>query len=195
QDELNAIRESFKLVSSPDNRKMPSSSPSYYYPYVSFLILTGCRPEEAIALEWGDVNWIDLTISINKAFSYGQLKCTKNKKSRTITINPQLSSLLENDCPSKDQHRLIFPSADPGSEYIVQKNFNSRHFKPRIEKLHHNKIITKILPCYNIRNSWITLMLKKGIDIATVSKLSGTSERMIIDNYWGADDSTIIPEI
>ena len=80
-------------------------------------------------------------------------------------------------------------------EYIVQSNFNTNHFKPRIRKLVEERKITQELPCYNLRNSWITLMIKQGIDIATVAKLVGTSENMIIKNYWGSDDSMVLPII
>jgi len=193
QDELNAIRESFKVTPSRNIQGSNSIAHNYYYSYVSFLILTGCRPEEAIALEWNDIDWTKMKVTINKAFSYGQLKETKNEKTRKIPINSQLDLLLRDECSSAGKSRLVFPSTT--SEYIVQKNFNSRNFKPRIKKLYDEGIISKELPCYNLRNSWITFMLSQGIDIATVAKLAGTSERMIMDNYWGANDSVEIPEI
>ncbi|MEM1172340.1 MAG: tyrosine-type recombinase/integrase [Cyanobacteria bacterium P01_H01_bin.35] len=173
--ELNIIRESFMN--------------NHYYGYISFLILTGCRPEEAIALRKTDVG--SKLINIDKAFSYGELKGTKNDKHRKFPINPQLEELIKNQ--NNTQSDLLFPSTTGG--YIEQKKFNQRQFKPRVEKLFNEGVISKKLPSYNIRNSWITLVLREGLDIATVAGLAGTSERMIMNNYWGADDSVVIPEI
>ncbi len=177
-DELNVIREDFEC--------------SHYYGYISFLVLTGCRPQEAIALTWDDIDWNSNCISINKVFTYGQLKLsTKTEKDRMFPVNPQLDNLIKSVCFS--EHTLLFPTAT--GKYIDQRNFNNREFKPRIDRLFNEGKISKKLPTYNIRNSWITLMLKKGIDIATVAKLAGTSEKMIINNYWGSDSNVIVPII
>ncbi|MGD1714871.1 hypothetical protein [Dapis sp. BLCC M172] len=48
----------------------------------------------------------------------------------------------------------------------------------------------------NLRNSLISLVLREtDIDIATTAKMTGISEKMILQHYWGADDSVVIPEI
>ena len=175
--ELNHIRESFEK--------------HHYYSFVSFLILTGCRPEEAIALEWKDVSFSDRYLEINKAYTAGELKGTKTGVTRTFPMNEQLIALLIPE--RRGKNHVVFPS--PKGEYIVQSNFNSRHFKPKIRELFREGKITQDMPCYNLRNSWITLMLKEGIDIATVAKLAGTSEGIIIKNYWSSDSSVVLPAI
>ncbi len=67
----------------------------YYTNYVGFLAFTGCRPEEAISLEWQDVNFKSKLIEFNKAYSDGILKVTKNNKIRNFPINGQLMSVLK----------------------------------------------------------------------------------------------------
>lgn len=166
---------------------------SFYHPYVCFLAYTGCRPEEAIALHWKDVS--DEYIIFSRSFTHGALReTTKNGKSRRFPINAQLDKLL-GDHKHNKRHKndIVFPSAK--GVFLNQKNFNSRHFKPIVKELCEASLISKNLPTYNLRNSWITLMLKRGLDIASVAKLAGTSEKMILSHYWSADDSIIIPEV
>ncbi|MEM1169252.1 MAG: site-specific integrase [Cyanobacteria bacterium P01_H01_bin.35] len=182
RDEINEIIQYFKIT--PKH--------SHYHPYVTFLAYTGCRPEEAIALTWDDIYWEEKYILIDKVYTHGQIKNeTKTGKDRKIPINSQLHELLTKECPRVSF--LLFPSMK--GSYIDQKNFNTRHFKVVVNYLHENKSISKSMPTYNLRNSWITLMLKEGIDIASVAKLAGTSEKMVLEHYWGADDSIVIPEI
>ena len=39
------------------------------------------------------------------------------------------------------------------------------------------------LCCYALRHSWITRMLEKGVDVATVAELAGSSPRLILETY------------
>ncbi|WP_371357531.1 tyrosine-type recombinase/integrase [Hydrocoleum sp. CS-953] len=166
----------------------------HYYPYVAFLAYTGCRPEEAIALTWEDIDLTQGIISINKRFTHGNLaNGTKTNDGREIRINNKLKELLsQQQCQNKS--KLVFPSVT--GIYINQKKFNTRVFKPVIKQLKEAGKISKDLPTYNLRNSFISLVLREtDIDIATTAKMTGTSEKMILQHYWGADDSVVIPEI
>ncbi len=167
----------------------------HYYPYVTFLAYTGCRPEEVIALTWGDVDLNQGIITINKRFTHGNLtNGTKTNDGREIRINNKLKELLYGQDRCGHSLSLVFPSVK--GTYIDQGNFNTRVFKPVINKLKEVGKISKALPTYNLRNSFISLVLREtDIDIATTAKMTGTSEKMILQHYWGADDSVVIPEI
>ncbi|MEM1167578.1 MAG: tyrosine-type recombinase/integrase [Cyanobacteria bacterium P01_H01_bin.35] len=165
---------------------------SFYHPYVTFLAYTGCRPEEAIALTWDDIYWENSYTLFDKAYTYGKLnQTTKTGRSRRFPVNRQLDSFLRNNVSLES--KLLFPAVKGG--YLDQRLFNRRHFKPVVAELHKAGVVSKVMPTYNLRNTWITLMLQKRIDIASVAKLVGTSEEMILTHYWGADDNIIVPEI
>ncbi|MGD1805832.1 site-specific integrase [Dapis sp. BLCC M126] len=184
RDEINEILQAFH-----------QGKHKHYYPYVAFLAYTGCRPEEAIALTWDDVDLAKGIISINKRFTHGNLaKGTKTNDGREIRINNKLKELLIGQKNHGDNFNLVFPSVK--GTYIGQSNFNKRVFKPVIKQLKEVGKISKDLPTYNLRNSFISLVLRETeIDIATTAKMTGTSEKMILQHYWGADDSVVIPEI
>lgn len=159
---------------------------SYYYGYVSFLALTGCRPEEAIALTWNDIKVKgDRTVIVfNKAFSNGELmNHTKTYEIRTFSCNEQLLKLL-NTIPKKAvENNLVFPTIE--GTYINQSNFQRRYFKPIVTALYKDGKVSQVLPTYNLRHSFITRMIREGCDIGTIAGLVGTSPQMIYDHYLG----------
>lgn len=66
------------------------NSKNKYAPFFRIIRYTGMRKEEISALTKNDINLDNMTISVNKAFSYAKnqpkLKETKNKKTRIIPI-------------------------------------------------------------------------------------------------------------
>ena len=161
---------------------------SHYTGYVEFLALTGFRPEEAIALTWSDIK--NSRIIVSRAYSQGILKETKTYETRTFPVNAQLDKLLE--CLPRTQN-LIFPSPEGG--YINQHNFGERYWKPIVKKLVAAGKVSEYLPTYNLRHSWITRMLRSGLDIATVAKLAGNKPDTIMKHYLAAQtQNLVLPE-
>ncbi|MBD2522112.1 tyrosine-type recombinase/integrase [Nostoc sp. FACHB-133] len=171
---------------------------SYYADFIEFLYLTGCRPEDAIALTWDCVK--DNVIVFDKAYSKGILKSTKNNKARLFPITPQIRQLLDRRAiyVSTLLNKLVFPSQK--GNRINLKDFTQRYTKRIIENLVSEGKVKQYLPTYNLRNTSITHYLRQGVDIATVAALMETSEEMINQHYWSPDDDIInnnvqLPEI
>jgi len=165
-----------------------SHSHSHYLGYVRFLNLTGFRPEEAIALTWDDLSGSE--ISVTKAYSQGILKTTKTYEARSFPVNSQLGELLES-LPRTE--KLVFASAE--GNYIDQRNFNERYWKPIVKKLVTAGKVSEYLPTYNLRHGWITRTLRSGFDIATVAKLAGNTPDTIMKHYLAAKtQDVILPE-
>lgn len=162
---------------------------SHYLGYVKFLALTGFRPEEAIALSWSDIKGKEIVVS--KAYSQGILKSTKTCETRSFPINSQLGKLL-GSLPGTQN--LVFPSTEGG--YINQHNFNERYWKPIVKQLVATDRVSEYLPTNNLRHSWITRMLRSGLDIATVARLAGNKPDTIMKHYLAAQTrDLILPEL
>jgi integrase len=162
---------------------------SRYSGYVRFLALTGFRPEEAIALTWGDIKGSEIVVS--KAYSQGILKSTKTYETRSFPVNNQLDRLLKK--LPKTQN-LVFPSAEGG--YITQHNFNERYWKVIVKALVASEKVSEYLPTNNLRHSWITRMLRSNLDIATVARLAGNKPDTIMKHYLAAQTrDLILPEL
>jgi integrase len=165
-----------------------SHSHSHYLGYVKFLNLTGFRPEEAIALTWDNLK--DTEIIVSKAYSQGILKSTKTYEARSFPVNSQLWDLLKSLPRTQN---LVFVSAE--DNYIDQRNFNERYWKPIVKKLVAAGKVGEYLPTNNLRHSWITRMLRSGLDIATVAKLAGNTPDTIMKHYLAAKtQDVILPE-
>jgi len=170
---------------------------SYYYHYVLFLALTGCRPGEAIALTMNDVKYSRRQgnyLEFNKAIAVRKLKSTKTGKNRTFPINDELAECLKL-APfwnNTEDTKLIFPSVKRGN-YINLDMFNHRYFKKVVDSLLELGEIENKLPIYHLRHTFITQMLQKGIDVATIAELVGNSTEMIFSHYAGYDKTITIP--
>jgi integrase len=161
---------------------------SHYRGYVEFLALTGFRPEEAIALCWSDIR--NSRIIVSRACSQGILKSTKTYETRSFPVNSQLANLFQNLPRTQN---LVFPSPEGG--YINQHNFGERYWKPIVKKLVVAGKVSEYLPTYNLRHSWITRMLRSGLDIATVARLAGNKPDTIMKHYLAArTQDLVLPE-
>ena len=169
---------------------------SFYAPLVDFFALTGCRPEEAHAVTWDDITKKSnkTYIRINKAYTNGIiLHHTKTHETRMFPVNYQLLSLLETMPVVVNPHNLIFPSVT--GTFITQGNWRQSYWKRVIEGLLKDGKIEKYLKPYSLRHSFITRLIRKGVDIATVAKLSGNSTDMICRHYLASQEDFEITEL
>lgn len=169
---------------------------SYYAPMIDFISLVGCRPSECHALTWDDIKKKSdrLYIRFNKAYSQGiLLPHTKTHEIRLFPINQQLKTLLNTMATSENKHNLIFPSVSLG--YVNQKTFNRRYWKTVVNGLIEDEKLEKAYRLYSLRHSFITRLVRDGVDIATIGRISGNSPETIIKHYLAAKDSFDIPEL
>lgn len=177
----------------------PKGSPyshSFYAPLIEFLALTGCRPSEAHALTWDDIKQSNgkTFIRINKVWtSKILLPHTKTHEIRLFPVNKQLKELVDRIPKRKNKNNLIFPSVKGG--YIIQSNFRKRYWKPVVEGLVKEGEVKKYLKPYCLRHSFITRLIREGVDVATVASLVGNSTEIIIKNYLASRKDFDLPEL
>jgi integrase len=89
---------------------------AHYASFVEFLFLTGCRPSEAIGLQWKQVSEDCGFISFKGAISYCygkkvRVEGSKNNKERVFPCSSRLRLLLESIKPDNcDVESFVFPS-------------------------------------------------------------------------------------
>lgn len=169
-----------------------STANSSYSHFISMLTYTGMRPEELAALTWTDI--ADNKILINKArpSDTGIKGNTKTSKVRYFPINSQLKALLERIYIDSKESDLVTPSIR--GTYINYANLNRRYWKPLLTRLEVEGKIQKYLPLYNLRHTFITRSLEKGVDIATVAYWVGNSPETIMKHYASRSASASVPE-
>ena len=151
---------------------------SFYAPLIEFLFLTGCRPSEALALQWDDLDnglltfhrtWVEGTLG-------GRLK---TQKKRAIALSqPVLFLLSQLDC----DRPLIFPSKQEG-KHLDWHDFTNRHWRPVLLDLPGIRYRNP----YQCRHTFITLRLRAGDTVADIARYCGNSPVTIYRRYAGSD--------
>jgi len=191
--ERNAIIQTFETDAY--SSKFARIPHSYYAPYVRFLFMTGCRPEEAAALQWKHISGDCSRIRFEEAIpSDTRIRgLIKTGKPRTFPCNSKLQSFLEAIKPKHIKpFDPVFPA--PGGREIDTHNFLNRRWKPVLTKLVAAGEVDQYLPQYNTRHTFITLALENGLEAKDVAHLVGNSPEVIYKHYAGVKRDLYVPE-
>ena len=164
--------------------KAPSLIPEYSS-FICFLLLTGCRPGEAIALKWNDVNFKSNKIRIDESFAQHKFKSTKTGKVRFFKMTPQVASYLMQGESRKDGNSLVFSfCASP-----INYGTFTYHWKIFLQQIN----IPHLSP-YCCRHTFITLTCRElgQSCIADVANHVGNSPEVILKNYFHVDPTKTI---
>ena len=197
KDEIFAILKAIKH--NTYNSPFSAFKHDYYWSYVYFQAITGARPENTCAITWDDVitKGDRTTIKFNKAYSKGVLlPYTKNKTIILFPVNEQLQDLLEwikrNRNP-KNKHNLVFCGVQGG--YLNADNFNRNIWTKVVKALMEEEVLDRYLVPYTLRHSFITRLVREGVDVKTIAALSGNSVEVIINRYLKANKSVDVPKL
>lgn len=178
------------------NRFCPKKSGfkhSRYAPLLQFLFSTGCRPSEAVVLQWKHISKDFRLITFEQALIKGEdgkmvRKGLKTQERRRFPCNNKLQTILQGIRPEDcDPESLVFPS--PEGTYIDTNNFRNRTWKLVLRELgiEYRKL-------YQTRHTFITLALDNGLDAKDVAKLVGNSPEVIYRHYAGNKRELFVPE-
>jgi integrase len=140
-----------------------------------FLAGTGMRPEEALALEWRDVDRQNAVASVERVRSKGVTKpCKKSdRQRRRVPLRARVLAAL-------DEHprdfRLVFPARDGG--YLRLETFRLRHWTPalRAAGIEHRRV-------YDCRHTFAAWAIRAGVQLFYLSRIMGTSVAQIDQTY------------
>jgi len=159
-----------------------------HYPLFMLLARTGMRIGEALALQWGDIDFTGRFISVNKSLVRGRISTPKSGKSRRVDMSLQLMDTLKHhqlDCKKKglvlglgDIPEHVFTDSKGGP--IEKNNWRRRVFNKALDKAGLRKI-----RIHDIRHGYATMRISQGHNIADVSKQLGHhSIKLTLDTYF-----------
>ena len=149
--------------------------------FTAVLYYTGVRIGEACGLQWGDINWKDGLIHIQRGIDHtggnttvGKLK-TKSSD-RYIPIAPQLLELLRS-VPTGLPSAFIFTCRNglPVSYTHARNMFGRTMLSAGLAHRDDTHNIVSMISPHALRHNFVTLCYEKGIDAFTASKLAGHS--------------------
>ncbi|WP_460192722.1 Arm DNA-binding domain-containing protein [Thermosynechococcus sp. FA-CM-4201] len=165
-----------------NGRSFIGHSYSYYAPLVEFWFLTGCRPSEAIGLQWKNVaqdfSYVDFTGSVTNTNTSKPIRVqgSKNNKCRRFPTSDRLANLLRSIKPENAQpDDLVFPS--PNGGFINYGNFARRAWQTVVDPIKPNTTP------YSCRDTFITLQIINNIPEMVIAQWCDTSVEMIQRHY------------
>ena len=163
----------------------------HYAPFTKFLFWTGCRPSEAIGLQWKHIAPDLSEITFSEAVVEKNRKDTKTHTTRKFPCNAKLKSLLADikisESTGKGLEGLVFLS--PKGCAVDGHNFLNREWQ---EILSENTIAYRVV--YNCRHTFITLCLEAGVPVVQVARWVGNSPQTIWKYYAGLVSTHMVPE-
>jgi integrase len=169
---------------------------------VSLMAMTGCRPQDALALRWSD---IEDRVLITKRLSDDEIvERSKNESDRSAPLLKPLRADLDalrrasGDGPLE---QIIHKSG--GSNYVETdwRNYRSRHFLPALERVEASWEkwregledpeqvresvygLSKTRPYDLGRHTHSALMLASGMSLQRLARIQGHSIRVLDDIY------------
>ena len=164
------------------------SSQPWFYPAAAFATYTGCRRGETLALRWSDVNFDQNVVTICRSLNQNlTFKGTKNSKSRTLSIPPQMVQILYDHKSQQGQERETLGSVYRDSDLVFAmpdgRPVIPRNFGTAIKRLVKRTDIPKIT-LHDLRDTHASLLAKTGTPIDVLSKRLGHSNiNVTMDRY------------
>jgi integrase len=146
---------------------------------VSVLAYAGLRPQEALALRWGDAR--ERTLLIERAVSLGVEKDTKTHAHRTVRLlAPLREDLLEWRMRSgrPDAEGLVFPGPSGLWSKTTYDNWRKRAFDRACKAV----ALAAVRP-YDLRHSFASLLLHEGRSVVYVARQLGHDARVTLTTY------------
>lgn len=155
--------------------------------FTRFLLLTGCRSGEAIALEEKDVDMISREIRISKTYDSVNNVTTSTKtdsSNRTIYMQDELAQMMA-DYLHRRKEMLVRLGVrtdllffTPGGEHLSFYALN-KYFKA-----HCQKTLGKTLTLHSLRHTHTSLLAENGIPLEEISRRLGHSNSKITKEIY-----------
>lgn len=165
------IRERREPINPPtdaDIDELVSRCPRVFAACIQFLRFTGMRQQEAVSLEWGQIDPTRGTVTLLK---------TKTSRPRTIELTPQAAGTIGGTVRRPDS-RFVFYGPDGGP----LKEFSSR-FRQFAKGRKGEKELR--FRCHDLRHKFAIEWLKEGGDIYALSRYLGHSSVKTTEIYLG----------
>jgi integrase len=161
-----------------------------HYPnhYTLFLMLarTGMRIGEALALQWGDVDFNGRFIEVKRSVVRGRISTPKSGKSRRVDMSPQLADTLKIHLTQSKKRGLAIGVGEPEFVFINERGnlIDVNNWRRRVFYKVFKKAKMRKIRIHDLRHCYATLRIQAGHNIADVSKQLGHhSVKLTLDVY------------
>ncbi len=176
RDEVGDLLEAFKEY-------FPAHSP-----FVLLLVRTGLRLGEAVALEWGDIDFRDRFIEVRRTYSKGKLQTPKSGKWRRVDMSLQLTERLE--ALQRERRKETLQHGWRGMPEWVFTSTNgammdSDNFRRRVWLRLLTKAGFRHMQMKDLRHTFASLLIQQGESLAYVKEQMGHHSIQVTVDIYG----------
>ena len=154
-----------RILTGDEERLLLASSPAHLKRIILAALNTGMRRAEILTLRWEDVDLEKRLI---------RLAHTKSGKIRVIPIGPDLLLLLMELRTTTNSNPYVFVNARTGTSYRdIKRAFQTACKKAKVESLRF----------HDLRHTFASRLVERGVDIVTVKELLGHSTIRMTERY------------
>lgn len=179
--------------------KIIENANGYMKNFIQFMVATGMRPGEIVALKWSDINFERKKINVErtrirskqpKEIKDGSTKTDSSDRGIDMLTLAEEALLRQKELTGKYEYIFINQSKKPFYAHdIVGVNFDKILKKSGVEDR----------PLYNLRHTFASQLISKGADITWVSKMLGHKDvsitLKIYTKFIQEDDETRLKKI
>jgi integrase len=163
-------------------------------PIVSFLLGTGCRRGEVLALRWKDVDWkasrVRIEHSVEQTKKGGlRFKSPKTKNSRrNVSISPWLLAELRKHHTRQQERRLSLGIGKAPDEALVFARWDGSTRAPHWLTQKFSLAVADLkIDCtlHALRHTHVSQLIAAGMDILTISRRLGHASAAITLRVYG----------
>jgi integrase len=161
-------------------------------PIVSFLLGTGARRGEALALRWGDVDLQNNVVRIERSLEQTKgsirVKAPKTKNGRrNVAISPWLAAELRAHRARQDERRLSLGMGRSPDDTPVFAKWNGEFRSPsRLSQDFAGTMEALQIECtlHGLRHTHVSQLIAAGLDVLTISRRIGHASPAITLNVY-----------
>jgi integrase len=151
--------------------------------YFRWQFATGMRPEETIALQWGDVDLASGVARIQRVrtFKGSERDGTKTHAERDVDLVPAALDALRTMQPhtrAKGADAPVFQNPVTGRPWHDERSQREHYWHPTLQRLRIRR-----RRAYATRHTWCTAALMAGVNPAYVAAQAGHSVQMLLQVY------------
>jgi integrase len=161
-------------------------------PIVSFLLGTGARRGEALAVRWSDIDFQKNVVRIERSLEQTKgslrIKSPKTKHGRrSISISPWLAAELKSHRARQDERRLALGLGRAPDDMTVFARWNGELRSPsRLSQSFADVMDVLEIDCtlHGLRHTHVSQLIASGLDVLTISRRIGHASPSITLNVY-----------
>lgn len=150
-----------------------------FYPLFLTFARTGLRHGEALALQWGDLDWTAKRMRVSRQWHRGKIVELKSGQQGFVDVSPQLAATLKATRPGHARDSdLCFPSEE-GTP------INPSNLRTRVWLLLLAKAELPVIRIHDLRHTFATHLLESGADLLYVQRQLRHHSVEITQRFYG----------